>query len=271
LTSRTAIARATSLAALPVLLLLGACAAPIGDLGRRESGVFPDTMAQIAGPFAPIGRGERPALLQMTDDENELRRIGFDLVRPPDRHIPGDSISALRWWRALPDGWYGGYPAAYWSALMTLPVASHETRYERLAAQARFDSGRMPAFRDVSVRISHADGARRQAIQAVAADRDMTAEAERRIGENVAVVQTVCRALATRLAAYRYTLHRLMVETPSPRAVDVEAAVEALAWETNDCPNGSRRPRTPGIEVRTGDRFLPRTERPPQEEAAPIK
>jgi hypothetical protein len=246
------------LAAALCCLTLGACAAPIGDLGRRERSIYADAMTDTAGPFARV-TAQGNSLFPYTDEERELRHLGWDLVRPPDRDVPGNAQHEVRWWRALPDSWYGNYPQQYWSALQVLPVASHETRFQRVILQARADGARLPAFRDAATRVGHADGARRGAALAVGATPAFAAEAERRIAENRGVVAAVCRALALRIGAYRYAVGRLMVETPSTRSVEAEAAIDALAWEAGDCGGAIRRIAGAGrgIVVTPRDRFLP--------------
>jgi hypothetical protein len=249
--------------ALPlVLAALAGCAAPVGDFGRRDRGVYADAMTEIAGPFAPATTGVERAAFHMTDEERELRHLGWGLVKPPDRDVPGNSLAEFRWWRALPDGWYASYPQAYWSALVVLPVESHETRYQRIIIQARADAQRMPAFRDAASRVGLADGARLQALTSLAVDPTLRREAEQRVAENRAVVATVCRALAKRIRAYRYANHRLMVETPSTRSVETEAAIDALAWEAGDCGGAIRAVQGGVIEGLPRDRFLPRGDGP---------
>lgn len=216
-------------------LALAGCAAPVGDFGRREGGIYADTMTEVSGPFAHAYGVDRRAVFEYTDEEREMRLVGWDLVRPPDRDVPGNALSEFRWWRTLPDSYYGDYPQAYWRALILLPVSSHETRYRRIILQARADSQRMPLFRDVASRVGLADGARRSAADALAANAAMRQEAERRIAENRAVVETVCRAMAIRISAYRYALGRLMVETPATLSVETEAAINGLDWEVNAC------------------------------------
>lgn len=252
-----------------VCFALAGCAAPVGDFGRRDRGLYADAVTASIGAFSPVAQQRNPTRFPWTDEERELRHLGWGLVRPPDRDVPGSALSTGQWWRGLPDAWYARYPEAYWSALTVLPVDSHETRYERIIVQARADSQRMPAFRDAAVRVGRADGARRAALDAVAADAEMRGEAERRIAENRAVIDTVCSALGKRLEAYRFALARLMVETPSTRAVATDAAIDALGWETAHCRGG-----TPGIaqariqeraEARSG--FRPRGSEGP----APIK
>lgn len=229
------LARTNHGAALAAALTLAGCGAPIGDLGRRDSGIFASTVTNIAGPFSTAAKGVPASPLAITDEENELRNVGWDLARPPDRDVPGNAIYQFAWWRALPDGWYANYPKAYYSALFTLPVASHETRYARLIEQANHDAKRMPAFRLIAAKVGKADGARIAAARSLDADAELSAAAERRVDENTGVVRSVCEALGLRHQAYRYVLGRLVIETPSTRAVEAEAAIDALAWEISAC------------------------------------
>lgn len=231
--------------ALPVLFALAVttvgCAAPVGDLGRRDRGLYADGMTALAGPFGRAAQGA-PATFEYTGEEIELRNLGWDLVRPPERDMPGNARDTFRWWQGLPDGFYIDHPAAYHRALLALPVASHETRFIRIATQARADAARLPAFRDAATRVSKADGARRAAVVAATATPPLAREAEQRIADNVGVVRTVCAALHLRIRSYRHALQRLMIETPSTRAVDAEAAIDALAWEAAACLPGAERP-----------------------------
>lgn len=222
-------------AALAAALTMAGCAAPVGDLGRRDSGIFASTITNVSGPFSVVAGKVPPSPLPMTDEERELRNVGWDLARPPDRDVPGNAIYQFAWWRALPDGWYANYPKAYYSALFTLPVASHETRYARLIEQAQYDAKRMPAFRLIATRVGKADGARIAAARSLNADAELSAAAERRVDENTGVIRSVCQALGLRDQAYRYVLGRLIVETPSTRAVEAEAAIDALSWEITAC------------------------------------
>jgi hypothetical protein len=167
-----------------------------------------------------------------TDEERELRDVAWDLLRPPHREdFRGNLLFELRMARVTPEEWYMDWPEGYYLSLIRTETASHENRYERLLWQARADAQRMPAFRDVAVRVGKADGARRAALDALQADSVMRTEAERRIMENRRIVDWTEQALDRRILAYRTALGRLMIETPSTRAVQTEAAIDALEWE----------------------------------------
>lgn len=249
----------------PLLALgVGACAEPVGDFGRRSDDLFSTTLSRISGSAAPEGKSHEAISsvpFALTDEERDLRNIGWGLVRPPDRDVPGNAIFELSWWRALPENWYANYRVSYSTALFSLPVASHETRYQRLIAQASLDTSRVPAFRLAAAKVGKADGARRAALGSVHLDRSLGLLVERRIAENIGVIRSVCEALSSRLEAYRYALNRLVIETPSIRAVEAEAAIDALAWEITSClPAGAdaaQIAQAEGAGARHGRKRLP--------------
>ena len=223
------------IAATLLAAMMSACAAPVGDFGRRNDGIFTTILSEIGGPLTAPASPERRSSFAVTDEERDLRNLGWELARPPDRDVPGNAFFEFAWWRTLPDGWYADYPQTYYRALFTPLTASHETRYTRLLEQARADSSRLPMFRLIATKVGKADGARRAALQALAADAALTSETERRIEENVGIIRNVCLALNHRLQAYRYVMGRMVVETPSIRAIDVESALDAFAWEITAC------------------------------------
>jgi hypothetical protein len=199
-----------------------------------------------------------------------MRRVAWDLVRPPHRDdIKGNTLAELRWARVVPDHYYHGYPKSYHASLIAQNTASHETRYERLILQARSDASRLPAFRDVATRVGKADAARRASLDMLAADAAMRKEAEARIYENGRIVEWVKASMAKRVEAYRYALGRLMIETPSPRSVETEAAIDALQWEISGSTRTPAYTDSGRSTAQNGRRFYPKGEKP--DEAIPIK
>ncbi|MES2905731.1 MAG: hypothetical protein V4691_01670 [Pseudomonadota bacterium] len=225
-------------------LFLTACVTqPVGDFGRKDDSVFHDTILSGAGNFiAAEKRGELVSSYEMTDQENELRRVAWDLVRPPGGGTwESDFVFSLKWARIAPDAWYDYSDNDFYMLLREGGLLSHETYYERLVQQAQGDASRMPVFRDVATRVGKADGARRAAITALQADSMMRRDAEARIDENIRVVDWVEASMLKRIHAYRTTLGRLMIEVPSTKAVDAEAAIDALEWEVMGSARGSAR------------------------------
>jgi len=220
----------TLLAGIAAALLAG-CAQPVGDFARKRESVFHDTILRNVGNTSAFVRNEYSSF-RHTDEERELRNVAWDLLRPPHRDdFRGNLLFELRMARVTPDEWYVDWPDSYYQSLIRTETQSHENRYERILDQARSDAQRMPAFRDAAVRVGKADGARRAALTALVANAEMTAEAERRINENRRIVDWTEEAVDRRILAYRTALGRLMVETPSTRAVQTAAAIDALEWE----------------------------------------
>ena len=205
-------------------LLLSACATQPGDFARKESSVFNDTVFDLDGGFAT---GSIASSYSLTDQENELRNVAWDLVRPPYN----SNLHAFYWAQVRPAAWYENDENDFYRLLRNENFASHESYYEALVNQARGDASRLPVFRDVTMRVGKADGARRAGLNALAADARMRDEAEARISENRNIVKWVEESLHYRIRSYRTALGRFMVEVPSTRAVEAEAAIDALEWE----------------------------------------
>jgi hypothetical protein len=218
--------------ALP-LLLCGCVTEPVGDFERKDASVFHDTILAGAGKFAAAQRGEPVSSYPLTDEEKELRDVAWDLVRPPHGGASwhADFDFTLQWSRLTPKEWYEIDANDFYVLLRNSGVVSHETYYELLINQARSDASRIPVFRDVAARVGKADGARRAAISALAANEAMRLEGEARIAENRHLVNWVEESMQYRIHAYRTALGRLMVEVPSTKAVEAEAAIDALQWE----------------------------------------
>ena len=234
---------------LPLIAALGACAQPVGDFGRKRDSVFHDTILSRVGDTAALARNEYSSF-RHTDEERELRRRAWDLLRPPHRDdMRGNLMFELRMARVTPDEWYQDWPEGYYLSLIRAETGSHLNRYERLLWQVRADADRLPGFRDTAMQVGKADAARRAAMAALRTDAEMTVEAERRIAENQRIVDWTEWALDRRILAYRTALGRLMVETPSPRAIEVEAAIDALEWQLK----GGR-----GARTTTAARDMPR-------------
>ena len=247
---------------LAVAFCLGACVTePVGDFGRKETSVFHDTILAGAGRIAAANREDITSSYQLTDEEKELRDVAWDLIRPP---YGGGSFSSdfkftLAWSHIRPQAWYEYDAADFYRYLRSDGLLSHETYYERIIAQARSDASRLPVFRDVAVRVGKGDGARRAALRALDADAAMRREAEARIFENGEVVSWVEHSMQQRILAYRTALGRLMIEMPSTKGVDAEAAIDALNWEVGGATHVTSVSRT---VVREREGFMPQGEVP---------
>ena len=124
-------------------------------------------------------------------------------------------------------------PAAYRTHLNITWRSSEVSSYAQIVEDARNDVLRMEPFFGTAARVAEVDHRRAETLGHVAsraAPRDQeTSNALRRINENTAVVDWVCRSLKQRATSYRYALDRLVIRTPSANAADVEVALALLA------------------------------------------
>ena len=250
--------RFTAVLMLP--LLLSACATePIGDFGRKDEPVFHDTIFAGAGDYTARGPRGPVSSFPMTDEENELRNVAWDLVRPPNGggRWNGDFNFTMQWSRVAPQAWYDDGSNDFYMLMRNSGLVSHETYYELLTGQARSDASKLPMFRDVATRVGKADAARRGALNALYADEAMRHEAEARIAENGRLVAWVEDSMQYRIRAYRTALGRLMVEMPSTKAVEAESAIDALAWEVNGSLGYERIRAHARLAVKAGKSFRP--------------
>ncbi len=241
--------------------LLSACVTqPVGDFGRKQESVFHDTILSTAGEYAAAARGEPVSSYRMTDDENELRNIAWDLVRPPGGGtFRADHYFTMQWTRLAARDWYDADANDFYLLLRNGGLRSHETYYEILIEQARADASHLPLFRDAAMRVGKADSARRAAFHALDADEAMRGEAEARIADNARLIAWVEESLHYRILAYRSALGRLMVELPSTKAVQAEASIDALEWEVRGSVgrSGNHKP-----SVRKNEAFKPQSKTP---------
>jgi hypothetical protein len=159
-----------------------------------------------------------------------MRDLAFPLIEPPYNRQQWDSVlyesgiaptSGPRWPR------YNA--AAYSDRLLDRSVRSAEARYAQLIDDIRNDSVRVGPFVSVARRVRDMDDKRYRAMAHFSAvpGREK-GEARRRIAENAAVLAWVNQSLSERVAGYRLALERVVIDTPSPRAVEAERALNLL-------------------------------------------
>lgn len=214
------------IAAALALPLLSACTQ--GDFGEvRPSLVRDDIHDWMGAAAAPPGGPAVVSQFEYTDDERQLRDLGYPLIEPP--------YDRKRWNSVLGEYGYRGYardnPApreAYAERLLGDGYRSPSARYQKLIEDIRNDITRIPAFFQVASRVADIDGKRRRALDFTRPSPPERAGALSRIRENANVVAWVDGSLNGRLAGYRYALERLVTMTPSPMAVEVERLLRAL-------------------------------------------
>jgi hypothetical protein len=208
--------------AVGALSLLTGCAN--GDFGEVEPFLVTDQIHDWVGRDAVAA--SKVSGFELTDDERELRDLAYPLIEPPyDRQ---------KWYSVL--GEYGliNYVnhfdrTLYAKRLFATYARSPQSHYAQLTDDIRNDITRLPSFYETAGRVIDIDRKRRASLAYVP---DLTAKerknALRRIRENASVVYLVNEKMAQRIASYRYALERLVIMTPSPRAVDVERLLNQL-------------------------------------------
>src|SRR5690348_1114999 len=211
--------------ALAFNLFLAACAQ--GDFGRGRSW-FDD--ADAYGLIAPVAQhADKPrSSYPLTDDERQLRDLAYALVKPLAKRGRGivpfeyELTGAFR-----PHAPFD--PSLYGTQLLATAYRSADGRYARLNADIRSDVMRIGPFFDMARRVADMDAKRSRSLAYVPVlTRREHHDAVARIAENAGVIASVRCALGERVASYRFALDRLVISTPSPLAVEVEASLKLL-------------------------------------------
>jgi hypothetical protein len=208
---------------LAMTLLLGACA-DLGDFGRTGS-IFK------SGRSSPVGaEAARASIFALTDDEKLLRDLAYPLITPPYEKTAWDSILvAFHDTGIMPNEAAPYDPTVYATKLLTTPYRSATARYGRLIEDVRDDQVRIDPFAATARRVIDIDRKREQSLGYVSnLSADEWKNAIGRIGENAMVIGWTQRSLRERAASYRFALERLVIETPTPGAVEAEHALVDL-------------------------------------------
>jgi hypothetical protein len=237
--------------AIAVLSLLGGCGTTNGDFGEVQPYLVSDGIHDWVGPYAT---GSVPSKFELTDDERALRDLAYPLVDPPyDRQQwysvageyglyrpargPAFDRTAYAKWLLSGDG---PSPLARYSAKLegvrhdvTTFLSPHErspsVRYARLMDDVRNDMTQLPQFFETATRVLDIDQKRRKSMALISALSPAERKnAEQRMRENASIVVLVREKLTQREASYRFALERLVIQTPSGQAADVERSINQL-------------------------------------------
>jgi hypothetical protein len=221
---------------------------PNADFGRLRPSLVSDDMHAWVGKDAAASRGITPSTYPLTDDEREMRDLAFALIEP--------SFDRNRWYSVLdeyglsdnvrPD-WYTYDVQSYSRELMAKPFRSATARYAKINDDINDDIQRIGPFFMVAHRVLDIDTKREKSLAFVHVP-EGGGNAKARMAENVLVVAWVQQSLADRAEAYRIALGRLVVETPTPMAVEVERGIAMLRQQIAQNhisvgPHFARKPR----------------------------
>ncbi|MBS0248135.1 MAG: hypothetical protein JSR61_16090 [Proteobacteria bacterium] len=216
-------------------LLLAGCGVN-GDFGEVNPSLVRDDIHDWVGRDDAKGRPISPSSFELTDDERQLRDLGYPLLEPPYNRQKAHSV--LSEYGMTP--WIlkqSANPAAYYDHMMergvfSQNVRSPSSRYAVLIDDIRNDSERLPQFFATAGRVVDMDIKRKKSLAFI---RSLT-QAERtntlnRIRENDRVIMLVRTSLERRVASYRYALERLVISSPSNDAVTAEQMLNQLATQ----------------------------------------
>ena len=200
-----------------------------GDFDRVRPGLVSDDMHKWVGKDAARAQGIAPSTYPLTDDERMLRDLAYPLIEPP--------YERNRWFSVLNE--YGlnrsSTPEmdtmnvnAYAENLTGTAYRSATARYMKVNDDIQSDITRMDAFFMLARRVIDIDDKRKKSLAYVNSLPEGEGDARSRIAENALVIAWVQRSLTQRAAAYRVALERLVIQTPTPMAVEVERGIAML-------------------------------------------
>jgi hypothetical protein len=264
--------RGASAAAL--IVLLGACARPVGDFGRAEPDVIHDDLMPAAGAFRARQAGEPVSDFNLSDEETEMaNRIWRFETSGHTRDWFFDTIAEWRRTRLLPPGSGPVFtPDRYYAYLHGTAYQSARVRYATMTDDIEADLATIPDTFAVICKVETIDRQRQLAAANLPAGAAMEGDLRARLAENGQQISAFADALRYRYDSYDYALDHLLIETPYPvaRTVDLDLKrleVEVAIAERGDfCGTGEVRSGSPDLRELS---ILPRYEHEAPPRAGP--
>ncbi len=207
---------------------MGACARPVGDLGRAQPGVLHDELMPAAGKLRAEWAKEPVSKFNLTDQEREMHnRVWRFLVAPHANDWFMDTVIELQRTRLAAGAQDIAFKRDLYSNwLRTTRYESSRIRFRTIADSARADIDTAPStFRSICavIEIDRQRGAASRSLQ------DLTAgDVAARRSENQTFIAWFTRAIAYRYESYNYALDTLLVETPHEEAMGADAEISQL-------------------------------------------
>jgi hypothetical protein len=214
------------LAGAVLLSILAGCGAS-GDFGRVRPSPLREKIEALVGEGAAPRPSNSSRPFPFTNEERRLRDLAHPLIDPTYDRDRWNSLLAQPDLRGRP----GSYPdrAAYATQLFRTAYRSQTARYNRLIEDIRNDVTRVEPFLSVVNHVIDMDRKREKALAYLSSlTPEQRTKTRQRIEENRAIVQWVHTSLQERAVSYRIALERLVVEAPSPVAVEAERALTLL-------------------------------------------
>ncbi|HTJ57010.1 MAG TPA: hypothetical protein VL418_05530 [Devosiaceae bacterium] len=231
----------TRIAALAALLLLGACARPVGDFGRADPDIFHDSVMPALGQTRAALNSEPVSTFNKSDAEVEMaNRIWRFVTSGRTKDWFMDIAAELHRTRvAYGTGIMPTYDR-YYNWLHGTAYRSSEVRYATMAADVGADLDTIPdtfaSICEVRV-IDHQRLVARNNMPVL--DTGSSDNVDARIAENEDQIGWFVRALRYRYDSYNYALDHLLVETPDPAAKPVNEEITALGLRVRQAETGA--------------------------------
>lgn len=223
---------------------LAGCFSQTGDLGRPHSGPLREKVLPVFGKANARARAEPVSYYNHTDNEKLLARRATYLQNPPHaKDWLGRAVTELETTRFVSGFGRAHAPDRYYGFLRSDRFRSSQSRYERLKFDISSDSELVTPFYAAARRVMRDD---RERILAARRRPDLTAlemsNANGRVYENNLTIAQVGAALDYRLAAYRYAIDRMEIETPSDQILSANRAWRLLSATILSGKNEIRKP-----------------------------
>lgn len=214
-----------------ICLGLGACARPVGDLGRAKPGVVHDEVLPAVGKLRAMIFKEPVSGFNWTDQEVDMHnRVWRFLVAP---HAHDWFYNVLVEWqrtRLAPRSNTHMLHNRYYEVLRWERYRSSRVRYNRVSRDLDADIGTLPAaFRSIcaTLEVDRQRGVAVQSLPSVSDAQYLDVQARRR--ENELYVDWFVAAVGYRYRSYTYALEGLLVETPHEEARQLDARLSEYA------------------------------------------
>ena len=208
-------------------------AQPAGDFGRPQESIFVEEFLPWLRDGIDSLTGQSVPASPYTDDERTLRDLAYAIIQPPEVSDPSRFTIAGTDFFDLWNRWIVGPQPfdvrSYAEYLIAKPYRSSAARYAQLIDDARADAVRVTPFFYMANRVLEADAVRQQSFQFVSRlPGEKFALARARMEENRGLIDRVYDRFRQRIASYRYALEVLLLQLPSPAAVEAERALNVL-------------------------------------------
>jgi hypothetical protein len=238
--ARKRVSASGKLVVISTVLLLAACARPVGDFGRAESDVLHDEVLPRAGAMIARQNKEPVSLFNLTDEEEEMRnRVWRFLIASHAKDWMFDHSVEMQRTRISKPVDLNFRTDRYYRHLRLDEYASSNGRYLRLAQDVQTDIKTLPGTFASICHVMEIERRRQVALKGLYAGNDaVKKQVLAREYENKNIINWFARAVDYRYKSYDVALNRLLVETPHEEAHAANEQLNRLAVLVGRAQNG---------------------------------